>query len=48
MVRVFPSADTTLVPVSTTFPAFLRVTSRVLAFTRLKDCVSKLGLPVVG
>src|SRR6202521_721567 len=47
-VRVLPSADTTIRPVTVTFPPFFAVNCNVWSSTFFNDRVSELGSPVTG
>src|SRR5229473_5241836 len=47
-VRVLPSADTKIRPLTVTFPSFLTVTSSVRSSTFLYDRASEFGSPVTG
>ena len=47
-VRVLPSADTTIRPLSVTFPPFFAVNCNVWSSTFFNDRVSELGSPVTG
>src|SRR5260370_10139761 len=47
-VRVLPSADTRIWPLSVTFPPFFAVNRNVWSLTFFNDRVSELGSPVTG